>query len=64
MHAFMQFHTISPNFTQFGPFQPFLGELQHVGYQKGRTQAEKFIGGAFTQVHLHVHTISGKFHAI
>ena len=30
---------------QFGLFQPFLGQFQHVGYQKACTQAEKFIGG-------------------
>ena len=40
--VFTQFHTI---FTQFGLFQPFLGQFQHVGYQKAYTRAEKFIGG-------------------
>ena len=39
------FMQISCNFTQFGLFQPFLGQFQHVGYQKACTQAEKFIGG-------------------
>ena len=38
----MQFHAI---FTHFGLFQPFLGQFQHVGYQKAYTRAEKFIGG-------------------
>merc|ERR1712239_66173 len=42
-------HAISRNFhaifTQFGLFQPFLGQFQHVGYQKAYTRAEKFIGG-------------------
>ena len=38
---FTQFHTI---FTQFGLFQPFLGQFQHVGYQNACTRAEKFIG--------------------
>ena len=37
-----KFHAI---FTQFGLFQPFLGQFQHVGYQKAYTRAEKFIGG-------------------
>ena len=41
-HNFMQFHT---NFKQFGLFQPFLGQFQHVGYQKAYNRAEKFIGG-------------------
>merc|ERR1711954_40838 len=39
---FMQFHAIS---MLFGLFQPFLGQFQHVGYQKECTPAEKFIGG-------------------
>ena len=39
---FTQFHAI---FTLFGLFQPFLGQFQHVGYQKACTRAEKFIGG-------------------
>ena len=30
---------------QFGLFQPFLGQFQHVGYQKACTRAEKLIGG-------------------
>ena len=38
----MQF---SCNFTLFWLFQPFLGQFQHVGYQKACTQAEKCIGG-------------------
>merc|ERR1711954_113983 len=32
---------------QFGLFQPFLGQFQHVGYQNACTRAEKFIGNAF-----------------
>ena len=40
--VFTQFHAI---FTQFGLFQPFLGQFQHVGYQNACTRAEKFIGG-------------------
>ena len=51
--TFMQFHaplhvisrTFHTIFTQFGLFQPFLGQFQHVGYQKAYTRAEKFIGG-------------------
>ena len=43
LHAISRkFHAI---FTQFGLFQPFLGQFQHVGYQKAYTRAEKFIGG-------------------
>ena len=44
-HNFTQ---ISRNFTQFGLFQPFLGQFQHVGYQKACTRAEKFICGIWT----------------
>ena len=39
--VFMQFHASSRKFyaifTQFGLFQPFLGQFQHVGYQKAST---------------------------
>merc|ERR1719342_1966074 len=49
--VFTQFHAISRNFhaifTQFWLFQPFLGQFQHVGYQKACTRAEKFIGNTF-----------------
>ena len=58
---FMQFHAI---FTLFGLFQPFLGQFQHVGYQKACTRAYKFIGYTFTQFHACLHAISSKFHEI
>ena len=54
----MQF---SPNFKQFGLFEPFLGQFQHVGYQNACTRAEKFIGDTFTQFHARVHAISHNF---
>ena len=44
-HSVTHLHNICTIFTQFGLFQPFLGEFQHVGYQKAYTRAEKFIGG-------------------
>ena len=41
--VFTQFHAISCKFqaifTQFRLFQPFLGQFQHVGYQKACTPA-------------------------
>ena len=52
---FTQFHAI---FTQFWLFQPFLGQFQHVGYQKACTQAKKFIGNTFNKFHSRVHAIS------
>merc|ERR1711954_34722 len=55
---FTQFHTI---FTQFGLFQPFLGQFQHVGYQNACTRAEKFIGNTFIQFHASLHAISRIF---
>ena len=55
---FTQFHAI---FTQFGLFQPFLGQFQHVGYQNACTQAEKFIGNTFKKFHARVHAISRNF---
>ena len=67
-HIFTQFHTISRKFhaifTQLGLFEPFVGQFQHVKYQKASTRAEKFIGDTFTQFHAHLHAISRKFHAI
>ena len=57
-------HAISRNFTQFGLFQPFLGQFQHVGYQNACTRAEKFIGNTFQKFHARVHAISRNFHAI
>merc|ERR1712081_121550 len=54
----MQFHAI---FTQFGLFQPFLGQFQHVGYQNACTRAEKFIGNTFEKFHARVHAISRNF---
>ena len=53
-----QFHAI---FTQFGLFQPFLGQFQHVGYQNACTWAEKFIGNTFTQFHAPLHAILRDF---
>ena len=41
MHPFTQF---SRNFIHFWLLKPFLGQFQHVGYQKACTRAEKFIG--------------------
>ena len=58
---FTQFHAI---FTQFWLFQPFLGQFQHVGYQKACTRAKKFIGNTFKKFHARVHAISRNFHAI
>ena len=55
---FTQFHAI---FTQFGLFQPFLGQFQHVGYQNACTRAEKFIGNTFKKFHARVHAISRNF---
>ena len=67
-HVFMQFRSISckfqANFTQFGLFQQFLGQFQHVGYQKACTRAEKFIGDTFTIFNACIHAFSHKFHAI
>ena len=40
-HSFRQFHTIS---MQVLLLVPFLGQFQHVGYEKACTQADKFIG--------------------
>ena len=51
-------HAMSRNFTQFGLFQPFLGQFQHVGYQNAFTQAEKFNGDNFTHPFTQFHTIS------
>merc|ERR1711954_60985 len=55
---FTQFHAI---FKQFGLFQPFLGQFQHVGYQKACTRAEKIIGNTFKKFHARVHAISRNF---
>merc|ERR1711954_17495 len=55
---FTQFHAI---FTQFGLFQPFLGQFQHVGYQNACTRAEKFIGNTFKKFQTRVHAISRNF---
>ena len=59
--VFTQFHAI---FTLFGLFQPFLGQFQHVGYQKACTRAKKFIGNTFKKFHARVHAISRNFHTI
>merc|ERR1711954_601833 len=54
----MQFHAI---FTQYGLFQSFLGQFQHVAYQKACTRAEKSISDTFTQFHTRLHAISHNF---
>ena len=62
LHAIScKFHAI---FTQFGLFQPFLGQFQHVGYKKACTQAEKFNNDAFTRFQALPHTNSCNFQAI
>ena len=56
--SFTLFHKI---FTQFWLFQPFLGQFQHVGYQKACTRAKKFIGNTFKKFHARVHAIFTQF---
>ena len=58
---------------QFWLFQPFLGQFQHVGYQKAWvqhigyqkacTQGEKLNGNTFTHSHTPLHTLSCNLHA-
>ena len=64
MHSLMQFHTIFTQLTQFLLFQPFLGQFQHVGYQKACTRAEKFNDDIFTHFHALPHAISRNFHTM
>ena len=57
-HVFTQYYAM---FNQFGLIQQFLGQFQHVGYQKACTRAEKSISETFTQFHARLHAISCNF---